>query len=189
MSPKPFALVMTGAPASGKSTTAAELARRMGAALLDQDSMTNPLVDVVAGVLGTSDYGDPQLAALTREARYACLLRVASDCLRSGVPVIMIAPFTTERHDPDAWDRLASQLAEAGGRVGLVWIRIESALLVDRLVARAAPRDQGKIDDLPRYVASLDLDPPRAPHIEVDGSLSANDQATRILESLSVRAE
>ncbi len=157
----------------------------MGAALLDQDSMTNPLVDVVAGVVGTSDYADPRLAALTREARYECLLRVASDCLRSGVPVIMIAPFTAERQDPDAWDRLASQLADTGGRVRLVWIRISPGLLIDRLVARAAPRDQGKIDDLPGYIASLDLDPPRAPHIEVDGALTASEQATRILESLS----
>jgi len=181
----PFAIVMTGAPASGKSTTAAELARLMGAAVLDQDSMTNPLVDVVSHVIGSSDYGDPRVAHLTRDARYECLLQVASDCLRVAVPVVLIAPFTSEREDPSAWEHLESRLHEAGGRVRLVWIRLQPDRLIERLVERGATRDADKISDPARYLASLNLEPPRVAHIEVDGALGSFAQAERIFQVLS----
>lgn len=177
MTNTPLAIVMTGAPASGKSTTAAELARLLGAAVLDQDSMTNPMVDVVADAIGAADYGDPRIAELTRDARYECLLNVASDCLRSGVPVVLIAPFTSERELPEAWDRLESRLRDAGGDVRLVWIRLHPEALIERLVARAAPRDAEKIADPERYLASLNLEEPKVPHIEVAGALEPRAQA------------
>lgn len=175
---------MTGAPGSGKSTTAAELARLLGAAVLDQDSMTNSLVDVVAEVAGVADYSDPRLAALTRDARYEALLRVAADCLRAHVPVVLIAPFTAERQSADAWAGLEGQLAQAGANVRLVWIRVDADVLAQRLGKRAAPRDRDKLSDLAGYVASLDLGPPRVAHIEVDGTLRPRGQAERIRASL-----
>lgn len=176
---------MTGAPASGKSTTAAELARLVGAAVLDQDSMTNPLVDVVCNVIGASDYGDPRVAQLTRDARYECLLQVASDCLHAGVPVVLIAPFTSEREVPAAWEHLESRLSEAGGQVRLVWIRLQSERLIERLVERGVARDADKISDPARYLASLNLEPPRVAHIEIDGALGPFAQAERLFQVLS----
>lgn len=176
---------MTGAPASGKSTTAVELARITGAAVLDQDSMTNPLVDVVAGVIGTSDYDDPRIARLTRDARYECLLRVACDCLRSGVSVILIAPFTLERGDKAAWARLEDRLAEAGGEVRLVWIRLHPDLIIERLAGRGAVRDGDKLRDPATYLGTLNLDPPLASHLEVDGALSARSQAEHVAADIS----
>ncbi|WP_430868044.1 AAA family ATPase [Demequina aurantiaca] len=184
MTDSPLAILMTGAPASGKSTTAAELARITGAAVLDQDSMTNPLVDVIAGVTGAADYGDPRVAALTRDARYECLLQVACDCLRSGVSVILIAPFTSERADPAAWERLEARLADAGGGVRMVWIRLHPDVIVERLVSRGAARDAGKISDTASYLATLNLEAPVAPHHEVDGTLAADAQAARIAAAL-----
>jgi predicted kinase len=156
-----------------------------GAAVLDQDSMTNPLVDVVADVIGAEAYGDQRIAILTREARYACLLHVARDCLRSGVSVILTAPFTSEREDHAAWSRLEAELKDAGGIPRLVWIRLRPEVIVERLKARGAPRDAGKLSDPDSYMAGLNLEPPRVPHIEVDGSLSALDQAQLIIAALA----
>ncbi|UJH69993.1 AAA family ATPase [Ornithinimicrobium sp. INDO-MA30-4] len=42
MQPVPWVILVTGPPGSGKSSVGAALARHLGAALLDQDSMTNP---------------------------------------------------------------------------------------------------------------------------------------------------
>ncbi len=176
---------MTGAPASGKSTTAVALGREIGAAVLDQDSMTNPLVDVIMKSMGTSDYADPRVATLTRDARYECLLQVASDCLRGGVSVILIAPFTAERADAEAWERLESRLGDAGGQVHLVWIRLEPGLLIERLVARGATRDADKVADPDGYLASVDLNPPSVRHIEVDGADNPQDQVTSIAAALT----
>ncbi|MDT4976001.1 MAG: hypothetical protein QOG98_1759, partial [Pseudonocardiales bacterium] len=63
------ALVVCGAPASGKSTLGRALATRLGAAILDQDVLTAPLVAVVSALLGSADLDSPELAGATRAAR------------------------------------------------------------------------------------------------------------------------
>jgi predicted kinase len=173
-------VVLTGAPGSGKSSTARALARRWRAAVLDQDAMTNPLVDVVAGLVDAEDYDDPRLAGLVRTARYACLVRVAADCVAAGLPVVLVAPFTAERRDPAAWASLEREVATLGGRARLVWLRITPQVLLERLARRAAPRDAGKLSDLDAFLAGIDLEAPTSPHLEVDASMSPTEQAAAI---------
>lgn len=181
----PWVVVLTGAPGAGKSSTARALGRATGAAVLDQDAMTNPLVDVVAELVGARDYDDPRLAGLVRTARYACLLRVAADCVGAGVPVVLVAPFTAERRDPAAWSHLADAVVAFGGKPHLVWLRITSANLAERLQGRAAARDAVKLSALEAYVAGLDLSAPAAPFVEVDASTSPVDQAAQIWSAVS----
>ena len=180
----PWVVALTGAPGSGKSATARALGRLWGAAVLDQDTMTNPLVDVVAGVVGVRDYADPRLSGLVRDARYACLLGTAADCVAVGVPVVMVAPFTAERLDPTAWTRLAEQVAAAGGRAGLVWLRIAPDELARRLRERGAARDAAKLVNVDSYVRGLDLGAPTTVHLEVDASLPPEKQALAIRAAL-----
>ncbi|MEJ5867151.1 AAA family ATPase [Pseudokineococcus sp. 5B2Z-1] len=181
---RPWVAVVTGAPGAGKSSTAAEVARLAGAALLDQDSMTNPLVDVVARLLDAVDYDDPRLAALVRAPRYAVLVRVAADCLAAGRPVVLVAPFTTERRDAEAWERFAAEVAAVGGEARLVWLRVEADVLAERLMARGAERDLVRLRDVAGYVAGLDLGAPVAPHLEVDAALAPGEQAARVVTAL-----
>lgn len=184
MERRPWVVAVTGAPGSGKSATAQALARACGAAVLDQDAMTNPLVDVVADLVGAHDYDDPRLAGLVRDARYACLLRVAADCVTAGVPVVLVAPFTTERRDPGAWARLADDVEGFGGRARLAWLRITPDVLVARLRQRGAARDAGKLRDVEAYVAGLDLAAPRSPFVEVDAALPVAEQARSLRSAL-----
>jgi len=176
---------MTGAPASGKSTTAYELAAKMGAAVLDLDSITNPMLDVVCELIGAADYSDARVAELTRDARYECLVNVARDCLSAGVPVVMIAPFTSERESPAAWAALESRLTDAGGRASLVWIRVGPELLAQRMTARGAPRDSQKLADIAGYISRLNLDPPHAPHLEVNGAHGPAAQVSFLMQALA----
>jgi predicted kinase len=176
---------MTGAPASGKSTTAHELAAQMGAAVLDQDSMTNPMLDVVCELIGAADYSDARVAELTREARYEGLLNVACDCLRAGVPVVLIAPFTSERESAAAWAVLESRLTDSGGRASLVWIRVGPELLAQRMTTRGAPRDAQKLADIAGYVSRLNLEPPLVPHLEVDGAHGPAAQVSFLMQALA----
>lgn len=184
MQPRPWVVVLTGAPGSGKSVTGGVFARLAGGALLDQDSMTNPLVDVVAGLLGVDDYADPRLAAAVRDARYECLLRTAEDCVRGGTTVVLVAPFTSERRDPSAWARLATRMTAAGGVPVLAWLRIAPSELETRVVGRGTARDAGKLRDVRTWVAGVDLGPPAVPFIEVDAAASPQAQARRLLERL-----
>lgn len=66
-------VLLTGAPATGKSTLGRLLDGRLRAALLDQDVATKPLVDVVRGLVEVEDLDDRRLAGLTRAPATRCL--------------------------------------------------------------------------------------------------------------------
>jgi predicted kinase len=178
----PIALLVCGAPGSGKTTVGRALARRLGAALLDQDVVTGPLTAVVAGVLGVDDLDDPVLAGATRDARYETLFAAAEDNLRTGRPVVLVAPFTREQRQPDAWRRVTERLH--GGRVHLVWLTLPPDELLRRMRERGAERDRPKLDDAAAFLARLDQLPPAVPHIAVDATADIADQCAKILAAL-----
>jgi predicted kinase len=162
----PRAILVCGPPGSGKSTVGALVARRLQAALLDLDTATASLTAVISAMHGTDDLDEAELVRLTRAARYEALSALAEDNLAVGVSVVLVAPFTTERRDPRAWEHLQRRMARSGGNSCLVWLRIPADEVVRRVEQRGAARDLAKLrGDWP---AGLDLDPPAVPHIEVD---------------------
>jgi predicted kinase len=161
------AIVISGPPASGKTTLAAALAPHLGAAVLDIDVATGPLTSVISELIGADDLSDPRLAHLTRTARYETLLALAEDNLRVGTPVIVVAPFTAER-ELRPWQIAADRLGAHTDQVVLVWLHLPSDELRERLVARGASRDQIKIEDVAAFLAALDPRPPVAPHLALD---------------------
>jgi predicted kinase len=164
----PAALVISGPPASGKSTLGALLARRVGAVLLDQDVVTGPLTRVVAGLLANDDLDSPALAAATRNARYESLIAVAEDNLRIHNPVVLVAPFTEERRAETAWQRLASRLQASGGEPLLIWLRLSPEELIARMRTRGAARDRAKLAAQEAYLAQVDLRAPVVGHVAID---------------------
>lgn len=156
----------------------------LDAALLDLDSVTNPLVDVVLRATGGAGYDDEDTAQLIRPARYACLLATAEDCLRVGVNVVLVAPFTTERADEQAWKGVTDRLTTAGGEAHMLFLRISQGELRQRLLTRSAERDLRKLVDLDAYVGSLDLSAPRVPHVTLDAHQSPQAQAKSAIEQL-----
>ncbi|GAA5170518.1 hypothetical protein GCM10023321_67730 [Pseudonocardia eucalypti] len=176
-------VLVSGAPASGKSTLGAALARRLGAALLDQDVITGPLTEVVAGLVGTDDLDDPALRDRTRAARYESVLATAVANLGVGRPVVAVGPFTRERSDPAAWAATRDRLRAAGGRPALVWLRVEPDELLRRMRARGAGRDRGKLADPARLAVAAE--PPRVEHIELDGTRPTEWLADRLAARLA----
>ena len=163
---RPRAILVCGAPGSGKSTVGAVIARRLHAALLDLDTATAGLTAVITAMHGTDDLDEADLVRLTRAARYEALAALAEDNLAVGVSVVLVAPFTTERRDPRAWEQLQRRMARSGGDTLMVWLRISADEVLRRVEQRGAARDRAKLrSDWP---AALDLDPPAVPHIEVD---------------------
>ena len=100
---QPLAVLVSGAPGSGKSTVGALIARHLGAALLDLDTATDSLTAVIGELCGSHDLDDPELARGTRAARYEAIIALAEDNLAAGVSAVMVAPFSTERRDPATW--------------------------------------------------------------------------------------
>lgn len=182
--PLPCVLV-TGAPASGKTVLGRALATRLGATLLDLDVATAPLTTVIARLVGQDDLDGTELARTTRAARYETLTALAEDNLRARHPVVLVAPFTTERREPAAWARLSGRLGAAGGRPVLAWLRTEPALLLGRLRARAADRDRAKLADLEGFLDRVSLEPPAVAHVAVDAAADLERQCSAVLRSLA----
>lgn len=183
-----WAVVLTGPPGVGKSTTGRHLARAIGAALLDLDTITNPLVDVIASMMGAEgDYSNPDLAQVVRGPRYSALVNTAVDCLSADCPVVLIAPFTSERRNAESWRKLADRLTDAGGEPVLAWLRADATLLAMRMRGRAAGRDVEKLAALENATFVPDLDPPRVPHLEIDASLTAAEQVNNLVRTLISR--
>ncbi|MGB3763212.1 MAG: AAA family ATPase [Ornithinimicrobium sp.] len=177
----PVAVLVSGAPGSGKSTVGAVLARQLKAALLDLDTATQSLTAVVQSLHGTDDLDDPRLVAVTRDARYETIIALAEDNVATGVDVVLVAPFTSERGDLATWDELRQRLAAAGASSVLVWLRISADEVVRRVGQRGADRDRAKLDY--DWAAGLDLDPPRVPHLEVDAEQHPDRIADAVLSS------
>jgi predicted kinase len=178
------AVLLTGGPGAGKSAVGRALARRLGAALVDQDTVTAPLVAVVADLVGVHDLDDARLAGPTRGARYETVVAVAEDNLRVGIPVVLVAPFTHERRDVRAWAALDRRLRAAGGSPVLVWLRIEPAVAARRLRARGAARDLAKATD---PAAARRESAPVGPHLTVDGADPIEEIVTEVLAALAER--
>ena len=178
--PVPRAVLLSGAPGTGKSTLGTALAPRLGAALLDLDVATGPLTTVVSELIGATDLSDPRIAGLTRTPRYETLFALAEDNLRAGMPVVLVAPFTTER-TADGWSGVARRLSAPV----LVWLHLPDAELVARLQRRNAARDSAKTAEPPAYLDAIDRNAPAAPHLALDATRPAADLVETVLAHLA----
>lgn len=179
------AVLLAGAPGTGKSTLSHHVARRLGAAVISQDVATGPLVDVVAGLSGVADLDDPRLAGLTRAARYRVVLDLAADNLAAGIPVVLVAPFTTERADPAAWAAARDQLITAGGQPLLVWLSLDPAERLRRLRIRGAARDAAKLADEGTLLAAEC--PPAVEHLALDASHPPDELSRIVIDAVGWR--
>ncbi len=182
------ALLLAGGPGAGKSTVGRVLAATLGAALVDQDTVTGPLVAVIADLVGVYDLDDARLAGPTRSARYEALVAVAEDNLRVGTPVVLVAPFTHERRDAGAWAVLDRRLRQAGGAPLLVWLHLRPEAALRRLRARGEARDLAKTGDLASVPAGLDAAAPAGPHLAVDGERPTGEIVESVLAALGAGA-
>ncbi len=176
---RPWAVLISGAPGTGKSTLAAALAPRLCAAVLDLDVATGPLTTVVSDLIGRADLSDPAIAAITRTPRYDTLMALAEDNLRAGNPVVLVAPFTVEQ-SVAGWRAVQDRLAPYAAGLTLLWLHLPAGHLVDRLKQRGAVRDIDKVSDPAAYLATLDREPPTAPHLALDATMPVADLVDRV---------
>lgn len=159
-------IVVAGPAGAGKSTLGRALAADLGAALLDLDDLTNPLLDALwTERVDELHWNDQAHRSVVRPARYAVLRSAAAAQVASGVDVVLVAPFTAELTGGAEWEALTAAIAPATPFV--VWIEVPEDVVAERLRERGASRDE-------RSVAAPPVTP-AVPHFRVDGTGSTLD--------------
>jgi aminoglycoside phosphotransferase family enzyme/predicted kinase len=113
--PRPTLIVMTGLPASGKSTLAQELAHRLGMVYGSTDIVRKQRAGLAPAARAGARFGTGLYDTRQTLATYAALRRFAARWLERGVSVVLDGTFADPRQR-----RLARQLAQRAGAHFLV---------------------------------------------------------------------
>ena len=173
-------VVVAGVAGSGKTTLGRALARAIGMPLLDLDSLTNPLLDVLDGLIAGPHWNSSgPHAEVIRAGRYAVLRSAARDIIAINQRPVLVAPFAREMAAGEEWDALTAAVAPAPVRV--IHVDGSADLLARRRLMRRAPRDAHRAPDPPPT-------PPRVPHLRVDAALTTEQQVFRVIRALGIPA-
>ena len=101
---------------------------------------------------------------------------------------MLVAPYTAERDDRDAWQRLARRLEAAGGVPLLAWLSLDPPGILRRLRERGAARDRPKLADEGAYLEALTrlAREPSVPHLALPAGEEPALLVRRIAEAVQV---
>jgi len=172
----PTAFFVIGPAGSGKSTVSKLLARELGTAYLDKDSIATGFTELILSMNGNDPHERDNNALYQSRIlpiEYQTLLRVCGDNLAVGCSVVIDAPFaryfSDERYLVDARDEYGWPPA----RLVVVHVMTDGATVLARLRQRNEPRDEWKIRNWEQFWAGSTTTACRwlgADHVTVDNS-------------------
>ena len=152
---RPFLILITGLPGTGKTQLARAAARHFGVPVLAKDTIKEPLFEV----LGVADRDHSRRLS---DASFAVLFAIAHELLRAGTSLVLEGNFRPGEHE--------GQLADCPCMVQVACC-VEERVRADRLRARAGDPTRHKGHEVGQYSIApagfLDIAGPR---IEFDSS-------------------
>lgn len=150
-------ILIGGLAGSGKSSLGKLLARRLGYAYLDKDTLTRELVDalvVEAGSeVGPGDRDTDIYRDRVRPHEYACFMNTIAENVELGVSTIATAPFISEMNDADWIEDMTEMAEDHGASVHFIWMNCDIPITKNRITSRNARRDQIKLSIWRAYEA------------------------------------
>jgi predicted kinase len=168
----PLLVVVTGAPASGKTTLAAQLARRLGGVHLSSDVVRKELAGLAPTARRHERFGEGIYDPAMGRRTYTTLRRRAGRWLRRGLTVVLDAT-----HGRPADRRAARALAtRAGARMVVLWCEVDEETIRARLAARASESgaSDARLELWPALRAAYRPPLEAAERIDTSGELGAS---------------
>jgi predicted kinase len=176
----PAAVVVSGPPASGKTTLATALAAALHYAIMDLDTVTGPVTRAaLRTAVGDETAIDSPAGVALRAPRYESLLDAAAANLAVGIGVVIAAPFTVERASPERFEQVVRRLRSD---VALLYIDAPEEVVRARLERRNAARDRAKLTPAPARTTRTALVPEA---IVIDGTVALDAQLGEALDGLA----
>lgn len=182
-SERPLLLAAMGLPASGKTTLAAALARRMGLVHLSSDVVRKALAGLPPTARHRVPFGQGLYGPAMTRRTYAALRRAAGRWLRAGRSVVIDATFG----DPRERAALRALAARTGARLVVLHCTADEAILKARLGQRE--QEPHAVSDArlalwPELRAAFTPPDEMTEARAVDTSASPQDMADRVVTML-----
>lgn len=154
--------MIAGAAGSGKTYIGKRLAKKIAAAYLDKDTISNCSTEKLLVSLGVSpnDRESSLYILDVKDIEYSTLIEVAKENLDVMDRVICSASFIRQILSPEWLYNLASDMKLIDVDLVVVWIKVDVEIAKERILARGRGKDIGKLSNWNRYCAST-------PHIKI----------------------
>jgi len=180
-------ILVGGVPGSGKTYIGKELSKARSV-YIDKDTITKAFTEKLLEALG-SHKDDRESDVYTNHVRaieYEIMMKHAFENLGLHNNVVCSAPFIAQFND-DKWVKdveFKSKISD--GKLIKIWIHVDEKTARDRILARGADRDNGKLSNWDNYVTQVQHAPPSNVEnlIVIDNTPSSNIPLSKQLESV-----
>jgi predicted kinase len=153
-------ILIMGVPASGKTTLAKEILKRINAVYLDNNFL--------ADAFFASTRKAPSYRRL-RQGLYRALYRITEENLLVRNSVLLDVPHVTHMRDPEWRDFLVDIARRTSAELAIVRCLCSESTLRERIQNRGEGRDQWKLHNWAKFMAQepIDVQVP-LPHLDLD---------------------
>lgn len=161
--------IVTGLPATGKTTFAKKISKAIRGCLIDIDIATEPIIRAAMEEIAKDpdDRDSPTFKRIFRDAIYTTLFNLADSNLPHA-SVVLTGPFTKESANQN-WPLDIQNKLKSPCCVTCFHLHCNEELRKQRIETRANPRDQAKLANWKTHSSHYQPHPtPAYPHISID---------------------
>ena len=154
-------ILIGGVAGSGKTYIGKELSKST-AIFIDKDTISRFFTESLLIALGSNkdDRESEIYSSKVRDLEYGTMMKHAFENIALGHNVICSAPFIAQYQDNDWISDLEFEVEILDAELVKIWIQADENTARERIIARGADRDNGKLSDWDSYVGSIDHNPP-----------------------------
>lgn len=179
-----YLIIITGCAGSGKTTIGKELAKQLGFAYIDKDTVTREYTDFILTKLGSYE-GDRESDLYKEQIlpiEYRVTFKVCREVLENGDSVVLTIPFIGQIRSWSKWLSIKNEARiKDNVNIKFIWIKHDIDTEKKNIIKRGATRDKYKLDHWDEYAESVDGIEPIA---EFNAYTYVNDCEVKLADTL-----